>query len=172
MWFRIVGFGKSGSFGKGVFCRKVHLPQILKNLEIQEILENPQTGKQRRTRPFSRDSRESRDSRDSRDSSSKKTPSAMTFRNDPFSWSRDRAFLSPSPSSGERAWRVPFTLLVCLESGAEHCWSLFRSSTLKTSTPPMCQSSPPISDPHPLKFTKSCLAAQENAERRPQEPKN
>ena len=38
---------------------------ILENLELEilEFLENPQTGKQRKIRPFSRDSKESRDFR-------------------------------------------------------------------------------------------------------------
>ena len=70
-----VGFGKRGLLEKGLF-RKVDFLEILENLEI---FENPQTcGKQRRIRPFSRDSREFRDSRDS---SSEKTPFVMT----PFS---------------------------------------------------------------------------------------
>ena len=46
-----------------------------------EILEKPQTGKQRRIRPSSRDPREFkdfRDSRDPRDSSSDKTPFIVT----------------------------------------------------------------------------------------------
>ena len=62
-------------FGKRGLFRKVHLPEILENLEISEILESPQTvGKQSRIGPSSRDSREFRDSRDS---SSEKTPFVM-----------------------------------------------------------------------------------------------
>ena len=69
-----IGFGKRVFWKRGLF-RKVHC------LEILEISENRWTGKQRRIRPFSRDSREFRDFRDSRDSSSEKTPFVMT----PFS---------------------------------------------------------------------------------------
>ena len=41
----MIGIGKKGSFGKGVFSgkKKNHFLEILENLEILEILENPQT---------------------------------------------------------------------------------------------------------------------------------
>ena len=79
MYQRCFQVWKSGSekgfFWKRGLFRKLHFLEILENLEILEILENPQTsGKQRRIRPFSRDSWESRGFRDSRDSRSEKTP--------------------------------------------------------------------------------------------------
>ena len=49
-FFPIVGgiwFGKRGLWKRGLF-RKVHFPEILENLEILEILENPQTVENRR----------------------------------------------------------------------------------------------------------------------------
>ena len=65
---------EKGVFGKGVFSKIVHFQEILENVENLEILETPQSvGKQRRVRPFTRDSRESGgDFRDSRDSSSER----------------------------------------------------------------------------------------------------
>ena len=71
--------GYSGSekgviWRRGLF-RKVHF------LEVLEILENPDCGKQMGIRPFCRDSRESSEFRDSRDSSGEKTPFVVT----PFS---------------------------------------------------------------------------------------
>ena len=75
-------------FGKGVFCkrglfRKVHFLEILDNLEILEFLGSPQTEKERRFRPFSRDSKEFRDLEILEISPAKKKK--KTFRNDAFS---------------------------------------------------------------------------------------
>ena len=72
---------EKGVFWKRGLFRKVHF------LEILEILENRQTGNQRRISPFSRDSREFRDFRDSRDSSGEKTPFVMTPFSGPDFWS-------------------------------------------------------------------------------------
>ena len=91
---------EKGSFGKGVFWKrgllekglfgKVRVLKILESREFRgsrDLKEPPECGKEKRIRPFSRDSRASRDFRDSRDSSSAKTPS----RNDPFSGREDKA---------------------------------------------------------------------------------
>ena len=70
---------ETGIFWKRGLFRKVHFLENMENLEILEILENPQTvEKQRRIRPFSRDSREFRGCGDSKDSCSEKTPFVMT----------------------------------------------------------------------------------------------
>ena len=72
---------KKGSFGKGVFSEKSISRDSREFRDSRDFREPPDCGKQRRIRPFSRDSGESRDFRDSRDSSSEKTPFVMT----PFS---------------------------------------------------------------------------------------
>ena len=56
-----------------------HFQEILENFrEIRDSRGPPDCGKQRRIRPFSRDSREFRDLRESRGSSSEKTAFVMT----------------------------------------------------------------------------------------------
>ena len=73
---------EKGVFWKRSLFRKVHFLEILENLEILEILGNPQTGENRgESDHFLEILENSRDFRDSRDSSSEKTPFVMT----PFS---------------------------------------------------------------------------------------
>ena len=74
---------KRGSFGKGVFSEKSFFSRdcLAEIRDARVSRESPDCGKQRRFRPFSRDSGEFRDFRDSRDFSSEKTPLVMT----PFS---------------------------------------------------------------------------------------
>ena len=70
---------EEGVFWKGGLFKKAHFLEIRENVEILEILENPQTGENKgETGHFLQNSRESRDFRDSRDSSSEKTPLVMT----------------------------------------------------------------------------------------------
>ena len=67
---------KKGSWKRGLF-RKVHFLEILEN--SRDSGEPPDCGKQRRIRPFARESSQFRDFRESKDSSSEKTPFAMTL---------------------------------------------------------------------------------------------
>ena len=103
----LVRVRKKGSFGKGVFSEKSISSDSREFRDSRVSREPPDCGKQRRIRPFSRDSRESRDFRDSRNSASEKTPFVMTPFSGPclFLSGRDRPrqgteicnFRAPSP---------------------------------------------------------------------------